>query len=52
MICGRCQEAIKKRERYESFVPDSASTAAPTVYYHAWLCPQPPTQTAPISIRR
>ncbi|WP_200305740.1 hypothetical protein [Streptomyces adelaidensis] len=51
MICGRCQKPIRGDEEHTTYVPDSGTGAAPTVYLHAELCPQPPTQPAPISLR-
>lgn len=52
MICGRCQQPVKAGEEYTAHVPDSASTAAPTVYLHKRDCKKTPHQSAPVSIRR
>jgi hypothetical protein len=52
--CGRCHEPIKPGDPYNTFSPDTASTAAPTVYLHPAekQCTRVPHQAAPEQIRR
>jgi hypothetical protein len=47
VTCGRCHERIQPGEGYDTFVPESASVAAPTVYLHKRLCERVLRQTAP-----
>ncbi|MDX3679524.1 hypothetical protein [Streptomyces scabiei] len=50
--CGRCHQPISPGQGYDTVIPDSGSTAAPTVYLHTKPCKRTPRQTWPTPIRR
>ncbi len=51
-ICGDCQKSIRNDEEYRSYPIDTASTAAPTVYFHKRRCRKLPYQAVPAGLGR
>lgn len=47
MICGRCDQPIRKGERRRTYLPESASAATPAVTVHWRYCRTTARQTAP-----
>jgi hypothetical protein len=47
MICDRCQQPIRKGQKYQEHTPHSASGVAPATVTHKPLCQSVPTQTYP-----
>jgi len=48
MICGRCDQPILRGQAYETADIVRPTGPGAVVYLHKKLCPQPPTQTAPV----
>jgi hypothetical protein len=52
MFCARCDQPILPGEAYETRPIISPTGPGSDVVLHKELCPQPPTQTAPVEPRR